>query len=192
MTVTPELIARIAAESRRALEPLVGLDWTVRAVDLDWTCLETGEHLAEGYFAHAARIVAQPRDRFVPARLILAESAGPEELLEVLDACAELLRCVAAVADPAGRAWHPWGVSDPGGSVAMGAAEGLVHTWDICAALGSGWRPPAELCAPVIGRLFPEAPRADPTDTLLWCTGRVALAAHPRQPTWRWYGAVPG
>jgi hypothetical protein len=37
------------------------------------------------------------------------------------------------------------------------------------------WRPPAELAAPAIARLFPHAPSGDPTDVLLYCCGRAAL-----------------
>jgi hypothetical protein len=41
---------------------------------------------------------------------------------------------------------------------------------------------PRKLCRPVIGTLFPDAPDADPAGTLLWCTGRAALADHLRRP----------
>ena len=75
----------------------------------------------------------------------------------------------------------------------MGAVEGLVHTWDISTALGGQWHPPASLSAPVIDRLFPDAPNVADVDAgavLLWCTGRIALADHPRRASWRWYSAV--
>jgi hypothetical protein len=42
----------------------------------------------------------------------------------------------------------------------------------------------------VIGRLFPDGPDADPTDTLLWCTGRAALRDQSRRTTWRWDSSV--
>jgi hypothetical protein len=192
MTVTPDLIARVAEETRTALSPFDGADWSVPAHDLEWSCRETAVHLADAYFAHAARIVAQPQHWFVPAEITVDDPVEPEQLLEVIGACAELLRWAAIGADPASRAWHPWGTSDPAGSVAMGAAEGLLHTWDICGGLGSDWRPPGELCRPVIDRLFPDAPTdADPTDALLWCSGRAALPNRPRLAKWRWYSSVP-
>ena len=190
MTPTPDLIARVARASRGALEPLLGADWSVPAHDMEWSCRETAVHLADAYFHHAARIAAQPQHAFVPAAITVDEPQDTEQLLEVIGACAELLRCAAAVADPSTRAWHPWGTSDPAGSIAMGAAEGLLHTWDICAGLGNDWLPPADLCRPVLERLFPDAPEGDPTDTLLWCTGREALPDRPRLTSWRWYGAV--
>jgi hypothetical protein len=190
MTVAPELIARVDAQMQRALLPLVGADWSVPATHLEWSCRQTGVHIADSLFAHAARIVAQPQEWFVPAEVTVDGSAGPAELVQVIGACAGLLRCAALDADPTTRAFHPWGSSDPDGSVAMGAAEGLVHTWDIVSALGGRWRPPSEVCRPVLERLFPDAPAGDAADVLLWCTGRTALPEHPRRTSWRWYSAV--
>jgi uncharacterized protein (TIGR03083 family) len=189
MQPTPELLTRVADETQRALAPYGDADWSVPAPGLDWSCRQTAVHLADSYFAHAARIVARPQDWFVPAEVTVEASAGPRELLQVIDACAGLLRCAATGADPAGRAYHPWGASDPAGTVAMGAAEGLVHTFDIAGGLGRDWRPPADLCRPVLARLFPDSPDVDPSDALLWCTGRVALADRPRRDSWRWYSA---
>jgi hypothetical protein len=51
-------------------------------------------------------------------------------------------------------------------------------------------RPPAELAAPAIARLFPHAPSGDPTAVLLYCSGRAALGELPRQTQWQWDGTV--
>jgi hypothetical protein len=74
----------------------------------------------------------------------------------------------------------------------MGVVETLVHAYDIAAGLGLDWRPPAELCAPALGRLFPEAPPGDPSAVLLWCAGREVLGGRPRQADWRWDATVRG
>jgi hypothetical protein len=50
-------------------------------------------------------------------------------------------------------------------------------------------KPPANLAAPVVARLFPDAPAGDPGDVLLWCTGRIALPDHPRR-TEEWKAQV--
>jgi len=190
VALEPDLIARVDAETRSALSPLVDADWAVRAGDMEWSCWETGVHLADAYWHHAARILAQPRDAFLPAEIRLEEWADVEGLLRVIGVNAELLRRAAVGADPDSRAWHPWGASDPEGSIAIGAAEGLVHTWDIAHGLGSEWRPPGELCVPVLERLFPGAPGGDPASVLLWCTGREALPDRERLTRWRWYSSV--
>jgi hypothetical protein len=189
VTVTPEGFWRVAEESHRALLPLADLDWTVPGVG-EWSCWQTAEHLADSYFHHATRIVAELPIWFVPAAIRVDDGTEPVGLLEVVDACARLLRSAGTGADPGTRAFHPWGASDPEGSLAMGAAEGLVHTWDLTSALDRPWRPPAALCDLVLARLFPDAPQGDPSDVLLWCTGRTALPDRPRQETWRWWSAV--
>jgi uncharacterized protein (TIGR03083 family) len=187
----PGILTRVHAETVAALAPHLGADWSVPGAG-DWSARDVALHLADAYFAHAARVVGQPAEWFVPATLTVDEPQEPERIVQVIGASAGLLRCAALDADPASRAYHPWGTSDPAGSVAMGAAEGLVHTWDVANALGSGWRPPDDLAAPVVERLFPDAPPdADPGDALLWCTGRIALPGHPQRTTWRWYAAPP-
>jgi hypothetical protein len=74
---------------------------------------------------------------------------------------------------------------------AYGAAQ-PAHTFDVMSALNPAdqWRPPAELAAPVIARLFPHAPGGDPADVLLYCGGRAALGELPRQAQWEWDGTV--
>ena len=71
------------------------------------------------------------------------------------------------------------------------SAETLLHTHDITQGLDVPWEPPADLCAKVLGRLFPGAPPGDPARVLLWATGRGELDGHPRQTSWRWYAALP-
>lgn len=190
MVVSPDLVVEVANQTRRALTPFLDTDWSAPARDLEWSCRQTAAHIADSFFAQAAQLITQPEDRFVPAAVHPDDGAGPADLLQVIDACAGLLQRTAALADPATRAWHPHGMADPSGWVAMGVVDGLVHTWDIAAALGSEWRPPAELSAPAIDRLFPHAPDGDPAAVLLWCTGRIALPEHPRQQHWRWDPSV--
>ena len=184
--ITPDLIARTAVETRRALTPLTDEDWSASVPGLDWSCWQVGVHLADALLAHAAQIVAQPSDDFLPIDLTVHDRATPASLLEVIDMTAGVLRSVFTLADPSARSWHPWGIADPVGSAAMGVTEALVHTRDIAAGLGSDWLPPADLCAPVIERLFPDAPHGDPSAVLLWCTGRAALPDRSLQTTWRW------
>jgi hypothetical protein len=79
----------------------------------------------------------------------------------------------------------------------MGVVETLVHTHDLAAGLGlapggAGWKPPADLVARSLQRIFPDAPEAaeaDPWSALLWCTGRLDLPGRGRRSSWRWYAA---
>lgn len=179
---------------------MLDADWSVPAGDGDWSCRETGVHMADSWFAHATRLVAGPVDDWVAARVDVPEPATAAALLQAVTVCGEILCAVATVADPDAVAWHPWGDSDTAGTIAMGVVEGLVHAYDIASTLGDGWRPPAHLARPALERLFPDAPDPDAPDgpgvdagdVLLWCTGRIALPGRPRLTTWRWWSAVPG
>lgn len=84
-------------------------------------------------------------------------------------------------------------MADPEGFAAMGCVEALVHGADIALGLGLRFEPPADLCARVLGRMFPEVNRdlreVDPWPALSWATGRIALPGHERRTEWRWRGA---
>ncbi|MFJ9522101.1 hypothetical protein ACIRPK_28090 [Kitasatospora sp. NPDC101801] len=201
--VTPDdldLAVRLAVDSLREAP---GTAWDHPAGSLEWTCWETVEHLADDLFAYAAQLgprtppltgevpfVWERRRPGGPANAIGADrTAGPAGLLQVLESCGALLVAMARTTPPQVRAHHGFGISDPEGFTAMGIVETLVHTHDLAEGLGLPWTPPAELCAPVLARLFPDAPAdTDPWPTLLWCTGRAELPGRPRRTEWRWNG----
>lgn len=187
-------------------------DWSGKAGGLEWDCWETVEHLADDLFAYAAQLGPErpPLDREVPflwyrrrdggpANVTFADrEAGVAGLLQVLESCGALLAAMVTTTPATVRAHHGYGASDPEGFAAMGIVETLVHTYDIAGGLGIGhlWAPPADLCARVLDRLFPDvtadARPDDPWDVLLWATGRGTLPDRPRRTTWRWYGVPAG
>ncbi|MBX9391562.1 DinB family protein [Streptomonospora nanhaiensis] len=192
----------LAADLLRQAPPAA---WDARAGSLEWTCWETAEHLADDLFAYAAQLGLRrpPRNREVPfavsvrrpggpANTVHADrAAGPEGLLEVLEACGGMLAAVVRTAPPHARAHHVFGVSDAEGFAAMGVVETAVHTHDMAQGLGLAWEPPADLCARALARLFPHAPGdARPWPALLWATGRADLPGRPRPGSWRWDGTV--
>jgi hypothetical protein len=93
----------------------------------------------------------------------------------------------ASPADPAAGG-QPFGVADPERfAAAVGVAEVLLHSHDVCAGLGVGFKPPAGLCRRVLDRVFPDAPTdTEPWLTLLWATGRSELPGHARVIGWHW------
>ncbi|WP_223856163.1 MULTISPECIES: maleylpyruvate isomerase N-terminal domain-containing protein [Streptomyces] len=184
-------VERAAAGMVSALSPHGGRDWTVRAGSLDWTCRTTAAHVAHDLFAYAAQVAALPADGYLPLDLHVRPSAPPAEALRAVTASARLLSTAVDAAAPDARAWH-WGPCDPAGFAAMGVAEVLLHTYDIAQGLGLDWRPPADLSALVLARLFPDAPADAPRpDALLWSAGRTALPDRPRRTTWTWQAALP-
>ncbi|MEU5957348.1 maleylpyruvate isomerase N-terminal domain-containing protein [Streptomyces sp. NPDC047525] len=179
--------------------------WESKAGTLEWDCWETVEHLADDLFAYAAQLgprqtpltdevpfIWEPRRPGGPSNAIHANrDAGPAGLLQVLESSGALLIAMVRTAPPTTRAYHGFGVSDPEGFAAMGIVETLVHTYDLAAGLGLKWTPPADVCARVLHRLFPDAPSgsgAEPWPTLLWATGRGELAGRDRLTSWRWNG----
>ncbi|GAA3627032.1 hypothetical protein ACG5V6_03625 [Streptomyces chitinivorans] len=190
-----------------ALRPAPADGWERMAGTLEWDCWETVEHLADDLFAYAVQLgprrpppaadvpfARESRRTGGPANAVHADrSAGPDGLLQVLEACGALLTAMVRTAPPHVRAHHVYGASDPEGFAAMGIAETLVHTHDVAQGLGLPWEPPPGPCARALARLFPDAPAdpdvpTDPWPVLLWCTGRADLPGRPRPATWRWYG----
>ncbi|MFI0411151.1 maleylpyruvate isomerase N-terminal domain-containing protein [Actinomadura sp. 3N508] len=196
-----DLAVQLAVATLRKAPPGA---WDAKAGTLEWDCWETVEHLSDDLFAYAAQLgpKAPPMDGEVPfvwesrrpggpANAVHANrAAGPDGLLQVLEACGALLVAMVRVTPPDVRAHHGFGASDPEGFAAMGVVETLVHTHDLAEGLGLAWEPPAGLCARVLGRLFPDAPRdTGPWPALLWATGRADLPGRPRLTSWRWHGA---
>ncbi|MEW2630123.1 maleylpyruvate isomerase N-terminal domain-containing protein [Streptomyces sp. NPDC048389] len=196
-----DLAVRLSVEALRGAPTSA---WDGKAGTLEWTCWETAEHLADDLFAYAVQLGPRtpPLDREVafgcesrrpggPANSVHANrAAGPDGLLEVLEASGALLIAMVRTASPDVRSHHLFGVSDPEGFAAMGIVETLVHTHDLAGGLGLPWEPPAALCSRVLARLFRDTPAgAEPWPALLWSTGRADLPGRPRPGTWRWYGA---
>ncbi|MEV0995010.1 hypothetical protein [Nonomuraea sp. NPDC050202] len=195
-----EEIIRLAVETlRQAPEPAA---WAAKAGSLDWTCWETAEHLADDLFAYAAQLglttppldvdvpfVVESRRPGGPGNAVHAErAAGVTGLMQVLQASGALLVAMVRTAPPHARAHHGFGPADASASAAMGLTETLVHVHDLAEGLDLTWDPPAGVCARVLARLFPDAPRdTDPWTTLLWATGRAELPGRPRLTRWRWH-----
>jgi hypothetical protein len=183
-------VERAVAEMVRVLGPDAGADWSVPAGTLEWSCWTTAAHVAHDLIAYAGQVAGGPATRYLPFDLRVSPDAEPGDVLEIVTACGRLLAAAVDTARPDAAAWH-WGRCDPGGFAAMGVAETLLHTHDITCGLGLPWQPPPELSAGVLRRLFPDAPDdGDPTEVLLWMTGRAELDGRPRRTSWTWQAAL--
>jgi len=202
--VTPDDLDHAVQLAVAALRAAPSGAWDGKAGPLEWDCWETVEHLSDDLFAYAVQLgprtppldgnvpfVWESRRPGGPANAVHADrAAGPAGLLQVLEASGALLVAMVRTTPQRVRAFHSHGVSDPEGFAAMGVVETLVHTRDLADGLGLAWTPPADLCARVLARLFPDGPRTtDPWPTLLWATGRAELPGHPRRTSWRWHSA---
>jgi hypothetical protein len=188
------------------VEGAAGADWAVPARESEWTCWEALEHLADAMLAYALQLGPRrpPVDHWVPlawshrragdpgTAISVGREDGPAGLLEVVAATGGLVAAAVGARGAEVRAQHAYGIADPEGFAAMGVVETLVHGYDVCAALGAELRPPAELCARTLARLFPEVPVGEePWQTLLWATGRIDLPGHGegRRTFTRWHSA---
>jgi hypothetical protein len=192
MPVTADVQAAAKA-SVAALTPYTDLGWAqLPAAGLQWSCRQTTLHVADCLYFYAMQVIYANAESYLCTELALDDSASPPRLLEALSAHGELLDRIASSADPGTRAHHNYGVSDPAGFAAMGVVETLIHTLDVVRGLNPAdpWLPPAALAAPVLARLFPNAPSGDPTEVLLYCCGRAPLGDLPQQTDWQWDGRV--
>jgi hypothetical protein len=184
----PTLLDAAAEDCVRALATLPEAGFTRRAHGLEWSGRETLDHVVEGLLGYTALLATRAESRWTSLLGSLRPGLPLEHCLEGITTTATLLSRTVAASPPDARAWHPWGTSDAAGFAAMGITELTMHTHDIT---GAQWRPDPEHCAPVVERLFPDAPHhADPVALLLWCTGRSDLPGVPRREKWQWHGQV--
>jgi hypothetical protein len=201
--VTADDLERVVHLAVDTLRGTPAAAWHDRAASLEWDRWETVEHLSDDLLCYAAQLgprtppmdrevpfVWEPRRPGGPANAFHADrTAGPDGLLQVLEASGAMLVAMVRTTPSRVRSHHGFGASDPEGFAAMGLVETLVHTRDLTDGLGLDWSPPADVCSRVLARLFPDAPLdRDPWPTLLWATGRAELSGRPRLTTWRWDG----
>lgn len=198
--VTADDVLSAAAGAVAALAP--GGDWSAAAGELEWTCWETVEHIADDLVFYAMQLgvpgyrddlplEAQARYPGGEPNAIRADPAGGTEgLLAVLTGSAAMLAAIVRVSPPDARGAHAFGPADPEASAAMGVLETTVHTADVAAGLGLGYETDPGLCARVLARLFPEVEIGDDAwAALRWACGRIALPGRPRRSGWRWDNA---
>ncbi len=186
--LSPGDLVAATEQCSAALGRLVSADWSARAADTDWTCRQTLEHLCSLAFAHQLATRARA---FRPVVVGVVPDAPIDDLVWTMQVLMLVLADVARAAPADARAFHPAGMADAGGWVAMGIDELLVHTHDITAGLGAGFEAPRGLARAVLDRLFPWWPSdADPWTALLWANGRSSLPGLPNPgATWLWHCA---
>jgi hypothetical protein len=177
--VTPQDVRETASSCRRTLRPLADLDWDAPAGELEWSCRATLVHVLSALLYYAVNLTLRSTE---PQPSGQADPSLPvAELLDALEGRAALLAVVCAAAPPEARGAHDWGMADATGFAALACDELLLHTSDIAAGLDASFDPTRELCARVLGRLFPWAPRdRDPWEALRWANGRGPMGERPR------------
>lgn len=178
------------------LRPLVGHDWDVRAGDLEWSCRRTLDHIIDTMLLYSGYLATRATGRMQPLRNGDA-AASIETLLAHLETSAAVLMRIAEATPLGARAFHPSGLSDAHGFLAMGCSELLTHTDDILHGFGVVWNPGpgADLCNAILTRVFPWAPSSaeshDRWQVLRWACGQTDLPTEPRLDANWWWHAAP-
>jgi hypothetical protein len=182
---------RVAGACRDALSPALSDDWSVPAGDLDWTCRRTLDHLSDVMLFYAIHLASRALTRR-PSPRDGDLNHTVTELLDIGVVTAAVLADVARAAPPEARGFHPAGMADASGFIAMACTEWLVHTSDILTGLGRSFQPSSSLVQPVLARIFPWAPAGE-TDrwaVFRYETGRAPLGDLPRRDAnWYWHCA---
>lgn len=188
--IQPDDLLQAAALCRATLTPAIDGDWEARAGDLTWTCRRTLDHIGDTLCLYAAYLASRAHER-LPIPRDGSPTLSVADLLRLVEPLAAILAEVARAAPAGTRAFHPAGLADSAGFLAMGCDEILVHTADITRGLGVPFRPPDALCERILARLFPWTPQeGDTWHRFLWANGRMALPGHDRLGSdWYWWCA---
>jgi hypothetical protein len=187
----PDHLERVAALCLDALEPATELDWSVPARDLEWSCRRTLDHLPDVMLFYATHLASRATSRQPSTRDGNPHHTVPE-LLDLSAAAAHVLADVARATPVDARGFHPAGMADASGFIAMACTEWLVHTSDILTGLGCDFGPAPDLVDPVLARIFPWAPTDIPDRWAVFRyeTGRAPLGDRPRRDAnWYWHCA---
>jgi len=201
MTIEPSDIVRAAEYIRGALEPAIGMDWSVRAGRLEWDVDFTITHLTAAPAKYTLYLGSRST-RVIAVRIDRSRDATQTEQLDAIVGVAHALANVAASSPPGSRAFHAIGMFDAEGYVAMGCSEMLVHGHDAATGLGLSFEPPDDLCRRVVDRLYPWLADDEPAwQAMLWQTGRIDLPGREshdddtwtclRGPVSEWDGTIP-
>jgi hypothetical protein len=187
----PDDLLAAAALCRATLAPALDLGedaWSAKAGELDWSCRRALDHIPDALLFFAGHLALRAEHRLPSVRNGDPERS-PAELLAVLEASAAIVARLIAGMGPEERAFHPAGMADRTGYLAIACEEVTMHTHDLAQGLGLPYAPPADLAAKIVARLFPWAPNeVSAWEALQWSTGHIALPNHPRQDeNWWWW-----
>jgi hypothetical protein len=128
-------------------------DWSVRAGTIEWSCLETADHMVDAVLAVAFFLASRKQDGYPEwgwPEFTAGPNARPGRLIEALETVGRVLSAVVMTAEPDARAviWRrPKVTTAPASDFpARGALEMILHAQDVCAGLGVELAPPSDVC----------------------------------------------
>lgn len=156
---------------------------------LAWTSRQVVDHLCNTLAFYANHAVTRATSHQPRVRSLGEHELSDRELAQTVRTWSRLLAAVVGFGPDDWLGWHPLGMADGEGFIALACNELLVHTHDVASAHDEALTGDADLSQRLVVRLFPhDATRLgshEPWDVLLYANGRRALGALPRQATWR-------
>jgi hypothetical protein len=132
----------------RELGERIGLDWSLPAASLEWSCRHTIDHMVDGVFSCSFQLASRARKGFLPFNELHATSeASASELVTGLAAVGELLTALLRSVPSDAEASDGVLMLNADDWAARAAYELLVHTHDIARGLGSRFDPPFSVCS---------------------------------------------
>lgn len=182
----PRHVIEAAHVAQRTIANAADRDWTAKAGRLDWDCRATLDHMVNAPLFHGTNLAMRSTQRLSSPRAG-NPSASIADLIAAVEHSATILARIAEATPASERGFHPGGIADAQGFVALSSNELLLHTQDLAEGLDLSFEPPRELAELVVRRLFPWAPAdADPWAALLWATARGSLPGRPDTgPDWQ-------
>ena len=189
--VTTEDLIQSGSDARRALARVGDGLWLEKPPSMEWTRLTTVSHICRAMLFYATQLAGRSDTRveyILPDETIMVGEKLPDLMMSQV----RLLAAVAESAPPESRAWHPTGLPDPEGFLAMGCAEVMLHTWDTVGGTDVQLLGDEGVADRVLQRLFPWVPTDTPRwDTLLFSTGRGELPGYESpSDRWMWHNDV--
>lgn len=176
-----------------AVEELVALagdhGWRPdRIPGMDWSSRQTVDHVCNTLAFYCNHAVLAARDHEPRIRSLGDASLTDKELARSVNAWVALLDLVLRSSEEDLLAWHPLGLTDVEGFLALACNELVVHTYDVARAHGTQLNLDQELCERLLRRLFPDVRiEADEAaaELLLWANGRLSTENRAQREGWR-------
>ena len=157
--------------------------------ELEWTSREVVDHLCNTLAFYANHVAMAAKQHHPRIRCLGEGDLSDGDLASTVTAWVRVLTATLQVAPDDLLAWHPLGLTDTEGFLALACNELLIYASDVASAHGA--RPAVEdgeLCGRLLQRLFPSAQPdegEDPWQVLLWANGRHSATERQLQAVWR-------
>lgn len=152
---TPDDFDTISSLAVAAWTAGVERDWSVPAGTLEWSCLETADHVIDSVYSYAFWLATRDQEAHpyygeVHAR----DGLGPASFVQGLRAVTTMLSSVIH-ASPEGTRAFIWGrptleTGDVNDFAARGGLELVQHAHDVASGVGVDFQPPADVCRRLI------------------------------------------